>query len=74
MMKRQRNMRNIHFYKKRNSDKIWWGKIKGVIGPTFVSFDKKTVYNLWTDYPSKFNSEQKALFDNENPDWADLLN
>ena len=43
---------------------------KGVMGFTF---DGKTVYNLFRDYPEKLTKEQKALFDAENPYWADYF-
>ena len=37
------------------------------------TFDGKTVYNLFRDYPGKLTKEQKALFDAENPYWADYF-
>lgn len=43
---------------------------KGVMGFTF---DGKTVYNSFRDYPEKLTKEQKALFDAENPYWADYF-
>ena len=41
------------------------------IGPLVVTFDPKTLLNLWQDYPARFTPEQKAAFDRENPYRAD---
>lgn len=60
------------FYKKNESDKVWW-----VDNPektiTEFSFDKKNVFNLFADYPSKLTTKQKRIFDSENPFWADFF-
>lgn len=60
------------FYKIDEEDQIWrvstMGRLKG---PLLFSFDKKTIFNYWTDYPKKLTKEQKALFDKENPELAD---
>ena len=37
------------------------------------SFDKKTVFNMFADYPYKLTEEQKRIFDKENPYWADFF-
>lgn len=42
-------------------------------GEFLVSFDRKTVFNIFSDYPWKFTPEQKALFDKENPYWANFF-
>ena len=34
-----------------------------------MSVDRKTVFNLMTDYPEKLTPEQKEIFDKENPYW-----
>ena len=57
-----------NFYKKKKSDTIWWLKEAG--GEHAFSFDKEIVFNLMTDYPEKLTSEQKEIFDKENPYWA----
>ena len=61
------------FYKENPSDKIWWVDNVGVVGEMLFSFDKKKVYNLFQDYPWKLTIEEKALFDKENPYWADFF-
>lgn len=61
------------FYKNNESDLIWWVDTPGKIGEHLFSFDKKTVFNLFRDYPHKLTEEQKKLFDEENPEWADFF-
>lgn len=62
------------FHKRHANDKIWWVTPRiPQNGPLYVSFDKKTILNLWSDYPWKFTKEQKELFDKENPYWADFF-
>ena len=60
------------FYKENDTDKIWW-KQPDKIGEWLFSFDKKTVYNLFRDYPHNLTKAQVALFDKENPFWADFF-
>ena len=55
------------FYKKKNTDIIWW--VKDDNGEQKFSFDRETVFNLMTDYPEKLTPEQKEIFDKENPYW-----
>lgn len=62
------------FYKKNPDDKIWWidnqDERKGV---WLFSFDKKNIFNMFADYPHNLTSEQKEIFDEENPFWADFF-
>ncbi len=61
------------FYKNNKKDTIYWIDNYDVIGEFLFSFDKKTIYNLFRDYPYKLNKEQKEIFDKENPYWADFF-
>jgi len=61
------------FYKENETDTIWWVDTPGRIGEFLFSFDKKTVFNLFRDYPEKLTPEQKRIFDKENPYWADFF-
>lgn len=62
------------FYKNEPSDQIWWIDNAGEkVGEHLFSFDKKTVFNLFSDYPYKLTSKQKEIFDRENPFWADFF-
>ena len=61
------------FCKKRPDDKVWWVETvngEAPIGFFGFSFDKKTVFRLFSDYPSRLTAEQKVIFDAENPFWA----
>ena len=64
---------NFRFYKKKDNDKIWSVEEIGYIGKLLYSFNKKNIYNLWTDYPHKFTKEEKELFDKENPYWKEFF-
>ena len=64
---------NFRFYKKKDNDKIWSVEQIGYIGKLLYSFDKKNIYNLWTDYPHNFTKEEKELFDKENPYWKEFF-
>ena len=61
-----------YFYKNHPDDKIWWYS-DGTVGSLRISFDKKTILDLWDDYPAKFTKEEKELFDKENPYWAQFF-
>ena len=61
------------FYKKNKGDTIWSVHHKGRVGELLFSFDKKTLLNLWTDYPENFTPEQKKIFDKEQPYWANFF-
>jgi hypothetical protein len=63
-----------NWYKENQNDKVWWlDNGNDVKGEFVFSFDKKTSFNLFADYPHKLTKEQKALFDKENPFWADFF-
>ena len=64
---------NFRFYKKKDNDRIWSVEEIGYIGKLLYSFDKKNIYNLWTDYPHNFTKEEKELFDKENPYWKEFF-
>ncbi len=66
-------MRSDKFYKNNPSDLIWWVDDPERIGEWEFSFDKKTVFNMFADYPYKLTEEQKRIFDKENPYWADFF-
>lgn len=64
---------NFRFYKKKDNDKIWSVEEIGYIGKLLYSFNKKNIYNLWTDYLHNFTKEEKELFDKENPYWKEFF-
>lgn len=61
------------FYKNEESDIIWWVDNPDKIGVWEFSFDRKKIFNMFSDYPYKLTEEQKAVFDKENPFWADFF-
>lgn len=62
------------WYKKNNTDSIWWlDNSNEVEGKFIFSFDQKTTFNLFADYPYKLTKEQKTIFDRENPYWANFF-
>lgn len=63
----------LEFYKKKDEDSVWWVDNKEQVGEHLFSFDKKKVFNLFRDYPYELTSEEKEIFDRENPYWADYF-
>lgn len=57
------------FYKENDTDRIWWVNTVDNIGLYLFSFDRKKIYNLFSDYPHKLSAEEKRIFDEENPYW-----
>lgn len=61
------------FYKKAPYDRVWWVDNMENFGIHEFSFDRKTVFNLFADYPQKLTKAQKDIFDAENPHWASFF-
>jgi hypothetical protein len=62
-----------NLYKNNPTDVIEWVD-NDMIGEFEFTFDHgQTIFNLFADYPFKLSPEQKALFDKENPYWADFF-
>lgn len=53
--------------------KFEWVDNPDQIGEMNFTFDGKKIFNLFQDYPHELTEEQKALFDKENPFWADFF-
>lgn len=66
-------MNEENFYKNNPDDKIWWLEDPDKIGVWLFSFDRKKIFNMFEDYPQKLTSEEKRIFDAENPYWADFF-
>lgn len=60
----------VFWYKENPGDKIWWKETPDIDGEWIFSFDKKTEFNMYRDYPYKLTPEQIRIFDKENPNWA----
>ena len=64
-------MSDDKWYKDTPNSRIWWyDNSDERVGEWLFSFDKKTVFNMFRDYPHKLTPEQKRIFDAENPYWA----
>lgn len=64
-------LQSDNWYKNEPTDKIWWlDNSDEKVGEWIFSFDKKTTYNMFADYPHKLAPDQKEIFDRENPYWA----
>lgn len=62
------------WYKEKKSDKIWWlDNGDEVVGEHIFSFDKKTEYNLFSDFPYKLTPDQVRIFIGENAFWANFF-
>ena len=57
----------IDFYKEDKTSKIWWVVTPDRIGEFLFSFDKKKIYNFFSDYPQKLNQEEIEIFKKECP-------
>ena len=66
-------MSDNKFYKENSTDSIWWVDTSDQDGVFLFSFDKKQVYNLFSDYPHKLTAQEKEIFDKENPYWKDFF-
>ena len=66
-------MKKYRFYKNNPKDTIYWVDDPETVGIHQFSFDKKKVFNLFTDYPHKLTAEQREVFDRENPEWRDFF-
>jgi hypothetical protein len=61
------------WYKNNKTDRIWWKETPDQVVVWIFSFDKFNEFNMFSDYPDKLTSEQKSIFDKENPYWADFF-
>ena len=61
------------FYKNNSTDLVWWVDSHKIIGEHLFSFDKKKIYNLFTDYPYAMTEEEIAVFNRENPFWSEFF-
>lgn len=61
------------FFKQNKDDIIWWVDTSDVDGDWLFSFDKKKIYNMFSDFPQKLTEEEVKIFVKENPYWADFF-
>jgi hypothetical protein len=53
--------------------KVTWIENPDRIGEMLFTFDGEKIFNLFRDYPHELSAEQKEIFDEENPYWADFF-
>ncbi len=53
--------------------KVKWISNPEQKGVRLFTFDGKRIFNLFQDYPYELTSEQKKIFDEENPFWANFF-
>lgn len=61
------------WYKDEKWHQIWWLEVLNEKGLWLFSFDKEKIYNLFEDYPWNMTDEEVAIFDREQPFWADFF-
>lgn len=62
------------YFKNNPTDKIWWvNNIDETVGLFLFTFDKVKIYNMFQDYPDAMTPEEVAIFDRENPYWAEFF-
>lgn len=66
-------MAKHEFYKKKETDKVYWVDNTRNIGLFQFSFDRKKIYTLFSDYPHALSENERRIFDEENPFWADFF-
>ena len=64
---------NVALYKNDEDDQIMWLDDPDSLGEWWFTFDGKEMFNMFRDYPWKLTPEQKEIFDEENPYWADFF-
>lgn len=62
-----------NFYKDDKTSKVWWVERLDSVGEFLFSFDRKKIYNLFSDYPHNLSKEEVEIFDKENPYWASFF-
>ncbi len=72
-MMKQEQMKHLEFYRNNVNDVVWWVNNANTIGEHLFTFDKQKIYNLFADYPHNLTPKEKAIFDKENPYWADFF-
>jgi len=52
-----------NFYKYDKTSKVWWVERLDSVGELLFSFDRKKIYNLFSDYPHNLSKEEVEIFD-----------
>ena len=57
----------------KDDKKVKWCNNPTRKGEYLFTFDGERIFNLFRDYPHELTDEQKKIFDEENPFWADFF-
>lgn len=52
---------------------VKWIENPDRVGEMLFTFDDIKIFNLFRDYPYELTEEQKKIFDEENPYWAEFF-
>lgn len=56
-----------------DNNKVKWLRTPDRKGEFLFTFDGEHIFNLFRDYPHELTSEQREIFDAENPYWANYF-
>lgn len=62
----------MEFYKRKETDKIFWGVTLDTVGKIYFTFDKKNIYEFYRDCPHNLTQEEWNIFKKERPVLAKL--
>lgn len=54
----------MQFHKRKETDRIQWGRTSA-LGDMYFTFDGEKIYNFWKDYPEKLTPEEIKIFKDE---------
>ena len=61
------------FYHQNDGDSVWWAESPDMNDGEFLfSFDRKRIFNFFSDYPQALTPSEKEIFDRENPELIKL--
>lgn len=61
------------FYRHSKNDRVYWTAPIDTIGQICFSFDRKKIYNLFSDFPHRLSKADIDIFCEENPYWASFF-
>lgn len=59
--------------KNKKTNGFMWIENPDKVGEMLFTFDGEKIFNLFRDYPHELTPEQKRIFDEENPYWAEFF-
>ncbi len=70
---RKSTLKDFLLFRKDKNGRLWWVNHVDDDGLMEFTFDKRTIYCLFGDYPEKLSPKQKKICDKANPYWADFF-